>query len=74
MQKLLKIYGLKVLNTKYGQRTIVSGVLYVNVDKNFVGHQTYEIWVNAELKPEDVGKDLYVSFNALGKICATEVR
>lgn len=74
MQKLLKICGLKVVDTKFGKRTIVNGVLYTNIDKNYAGHQTYEIWVNDELHQEDVNKDLYVSFNAVGKIISTEVR
>lgn len=74
MTKLLRIAGYKVVETKYGQRSIVYGLLYNNTDKAVKGNMVHTIWVNEILTDDCIGKDLYVEFNALGKISKTEVK
>ena len=57
MTKLLRIAGYKVVETKYGQRSIVYGLLYNNTDKAVKGNMVHTIWVNEILTDDCIGKD-----------------
>ena len=74
MNKVLKITGYKVVNTKDGQRTIVYGVLYDNIDKGIKGHQTHLLWINKVLDDNAINKDLYAEINLLGRLDKIEVK
>lgn len=66
--------------SQYGTKNVLNGLLYHNIDERVVGRQNYTIWVNEKhplkqyLKPEYVGKDLYIQFGPNGYIEKCEVK
>lgn len=66
----------KNIKTKYGDKHIVSGLLYEPLDLGIVGRQHYDLWVDSkiELSPDCIGKDIYCSIGLDKKIRNIEVK
>lgn len=81
MYKFMMLTGYQKVKTKYGENYQVMGLLYHNIRNDYVGRQIYTIWVNNDnhplskyLKPEFIGKDVYIQFGPNGYIEKCEVK
>lgn len=64
------------VKTKYGDRTILSGLLYENIYSNIVGRQHYDLWINDNLLLDEnvIGHDVYVDIDLAGKPKFKEIK
>lgn len=81
MLKYMMITGYREnIPSKYGETTVLHGLLYKNISEKYVGRQLYTFWVNGNnplkdvIKRDNVGKDLYIEFGANGRIEKVEVK
>lgn len=69
----------ELINTKYGDKTILSGLLYENIYPNIVGRQHYDLWldykiIGGRLHKDLIGHDVYVDVDLNGKAKFKEIK
>ena len=66
--------------TKYGPCKMVNGLLYKNLDSNYIGRQYYTMWLYEKnplynlIVESCTGCDLYVTFGPNGKVIEGEIK